>query len=103
MTAREKELADIAEVMSYKINRRFMWRILDAAGINKSSFAIETPVMAFNEGQRNMGLMILADIMDACPDKYLLMTREAKEQENERRATEQHERDQRRANGELID
>lgn len=103
MTDREKELADIVEVMSYKINRRLIWRILQAAHIHETTFAIETPVMAFNEGQRNLGLMLLADIMDACPERYLTMMKEAKEQDNERRANHESERDKRRRDGELVD
>ena len=35
-------------------------------------------MMAFNEGRRNQGLMLLADIMEIDADNYILMTKEAK-------------------------
>ncbi len=103
MTVHDKELADIAELMSFKINRRVVWRLLELAGVFRSSFAIETPAMAFNEGQRNIGLVLLADIMAACPERLQQMMKEAKELEDERRILEQSDRDKRRDNGELVD
>lgn len=89
---RLNELNDIREIMAFRKGRRFMWRMLENAGIYKSSFALENAIMAFNEGQRNIGLMLLADIMEAAPEKYNLMMKEQKEYENERRINEQHER-----------
>lgn len=90
---RNNELNDVREIMAFKKGRRFMWRLLDTAGIYRSTFALENAVMAFNEGQRNMGLMLLADIMEASPEKYTLMMKEAKEFEHERRVNTEHARE----------
>jgi hypothetical protein len=32
--------------------------------------------MAFMEGQREVGIMLLSDIMSACPNQYILMMEE---------------------------
>jgi hypothetical protein len=49
---------------------------------------METIAMAFKEGERNIGLQILRDLMRACPDMYVLMMREANERDtlSERRS-----------------
>lgn len=43
--------------------------------------------MAFNEGHRDIGLRLLADIMQFCPDRYMEMMRErnTRDNANERR------------------
>ena len=86
MTENERnELNDISFLMSEKSGRRFMWRMLESAGIYRQSFAFDNAVTAFNEGQRSIGLMLLAKINLACPERYLDMQKEAKEfEENER-------------------
>lgn len=33
----------------------------------------------FNEGMRNIGLIVLADVMAACADQYVVMMNESKE------------------------
>lgn len=90
---RDQELNDIRELMSFKVNRRVIWRLLEMAGLYRSSFALETPRMAFNEGQRNLGLAVMADIMEACPERYAAMQREAKEREDERRILDERRAD----------
>jgi len=35
--------------------------------------------MGFAEGERNMGLRLLADLMRACPARYIEMVQEARE------------------------
>lgn len=90
---RRNELQDIREIMAFKKGRRFMWRMLEATHIFQPIFDLQNAVMAFNEGQRNIGLMLMADIQEASPEKYTLMMKEAKEQDHERRINEQHDRD----------
>lgn len=93
MTENERrELNDIALVMSEKAGRRFMWRMLESAGIYRQSFALDNAVTAFHEGQRSIGLMLLAKINLACPDKFLDMQKEAKEFEEDERINRDAER-----------
>ena len=69
------EVEDLKYVMSNKRGRRFVWRLLDRAGIYRSSFTGNSTTF-FNEGQRNIGLMLVAEIHDACPEQYTLMVKE---------------------------
>lgn len=59
--------------------RRYIWDRLSAAHIFTSSFSPDALAMAFAEGERNIGLQLLNDIMLACPDHFLLMMREHNE------------------------
>lgn len=77
--AKEKEQNDLRWVMSTKQGRRFVYRLLSRAGVFQSSFNTNNAVMAFNEGNRNAGLQLLTDIMEACPERYTEMLTEQKE------------------------
>jgi len=69
------EIEDLKWVMSNKRGRRFAWRLLDRAGIYRTSFTGNSTTF-FNEGMRNIGLMLVADIHEACPEAYALMIKE---------------------------
>lgn len=77
--ARRKEVEDIKWLMAHKAGRRFMWRVLEKAGVYRSSFNNSGSITAFNEGQRNIGLMLVAEIQDVTPDQYLAMIKERNE------------------------
>jgi hypothetical protein len=91
---RQNELEDISKIMKSRSGRRFMWRLLEGAGVFRSSFNVEPLVMAYNEGTRNQGLILLSEIMTVDSDGYILMANEAKvrleakEREDERRRNE---------------
>ena len=78
---RERELADLKLVMESTEGRRFIWRLLDRAGVFRTSFTGNSTSF-FNEGQRNMGLIVLADVHEACAERYIQMMKEAKEESN---------------------
>jgi len=44
--------------------------------VNRTSFNNSGSVMAFNEGQRNIGLMLQAEVLEANPDAYMTMLTE---------------------------
>lgn len=71
------EADDLKWVMSNKRGRRFVARLLDRAGVWRSSFSTNALSMAFSEGQRNEGLRLLADITTRCPDRYQEMLQES--------------------------
>jgi hypothetical protein len=75
----DRRINDIREVLSTKRGRRFFWRYLEICGIFKTSNADSSQIF-FNEGMRNVGLMLLADVNEAAPDAYLLMLRESQEE-----------------------
>ena len=84
---RERQVT-IRSVMDTKSGRLWFFDLLTSCHIFDSSFAMEAIAMAFKEGERNIGLQILRDLMRACPDMYVLMMREANERDtlSERRS-----------------
>lgn len=74
---REGELLDMKWILSEPMGRRFLWRYLDICGVFRSSFTGSSDTF-FREGERNIGLKLLADINESHPEAYLLMMKEAK-------------------------
>ena len=70
---------DVKWLMGSKRGRRFLWRVLERAGVYRLSFNTNSMTMAFAEGARNEGLRLLATIHSACPDLYTTMLKEANE------------------------
>lgn len=82
LSRREEEVQDVAMLLASRTGRRFVWRYLTLCGVFKTSFDNSGSVTAFNEGQRNIGLRLMADVNDAAPDSYQVMLRESKEIDN---------------------
>ncbi len=70
--------------MSDPEGRMFMWDLLTLCGIFHSSFSIDALRCAFNEGRRDIGLRLLADINQLSPDLYMRMVGENQEKEKEK-------------------
>jgi hypothetical protein len=75
--AKLKDVEDTKWLMSSKRGRRVVNRLLQQAGVFRSSFHTNALQMSFNEGNRNGGLILLADITENCPDRYAEMIEEA--------------------------
>ena len=79
---REAKLADqqrreiVNGIMSLEPGRRWMCDLLEQCHIFATSFSDVDLRMAFMEGQREIGLRLLMDVMAACPDQYITMMRE---------------------------
>lgn len=69
----------LISIMSSTPGRRWVWDKMGAAHIFQTSFSVDAVQMAFNEGERNQGLLLLNDIMQWCPDQFILAMREANE------------------------
>jgi hypothetical protein len=67
---------DIKWLMSSPRGRRIVAWLLEKAGVNRTSFNNSGSAMAFNEGQRNMGLMIQANVLDHSPERFMEMLTE---------------------------
>ena len=77
---REKELDDLFWVLSTQTGRRFIWRWLSFCGIFASSFSGEQSLtMAYLEGQRNVALRLIADLMETRPEAFIEMIKENKD------------------------
>jgi hypothetical protein len=78
-SARDREVDDVFFLLGTPQGRRFIWRYLEQCGLFASSFHHSGSQMYFNEGQRNVGLRLLADVNEANPAAYVTMMQEAKE------------------------
>lgn len=77
---RDNELNDLRLICGTEHGRRFIWRLIEQSGVWRSTYTGEALSAAFAEGKRNTGLMIFSDVMEACPDQYLAMAGEAREE-----------------------
>src|SRR4051794_36226520 len=75
--ARLQRNADFRWLMGDLRGRRFVWDLLAKAGLFRSSIGISPELTAFNEGRRDLGLVVLADMMRLCPEQYARMQAEA--------------------------
>lgn len=81
---RQRELDDISWVMGDARGRRVMNRIWELACMWQVSPNIDSPLRtAFHEGGRNLGLALLSDVNEACPEQFLAAMAEAKRTEKE--------------------
>lgn len=78
-TGRRRKQAEevIKHLMSTPGGRAWIWEKLTLAHIFTTSFTPGDPMAtAFAEGERNFGLRLLADVMKAAPDLYLVAMKE---------------------------
>jgi len=75
------QLDDVKWILSTPQGRRFIWRYLGECGLFRSSFQGQFQTF-FHEGERNIGLKLLADINDADPQSYVTMMTESKREGN---------------------
>lgn len=76
----ERAIADLKQVMDTPHGRRFIWGLLEYTGIYRCSFTGNSTTF-FNEGQRNVGLKYLNDVMTHCAEQYLQAMKENKQEE----------------------
>jgi len=61
---RDDELKDLKEILATNAGKRFIYRYLSKCGVFKSSFTGNSETF-FREGERNIGLQLLADVQEA--------------------------------------
>jgi predicted Fe-S protein YdhL (DUF1289 family) len=76
-TARRQRDEAFRWLMADQRGRRIVWSLLGKASVFQSSMAGSSELTAFNEGRRDVGLALLADIMRLCPESYTRMQAEA--------------------------
>ena len=77
----QREKDDIKFVMDSEQGRRVVWGLLEKGQMFGTCFNVDPNITAFNEGQRNLALVLFQRVMTHCPDQYLKMAAEASEQE----------------------
>lgn len=79
--ADRQRLDNLRLLMSTPGGRLYIWGELSAAHIFQTSFAPDPIQMAFLEGERNMGLRLLNDILEADADQFIILWREQRARE----------------------
>ena len=69
-------------IMSVCPGRRWICDLLETCHIFATSYSDVGLRMAFLEGQREIGIRLLMDIMASCPDQYVTMMRERNERQS---------------------
>lgn len=72
----EQEKADFLELMGCAWGRRFADRLLEQTHVFTTSFTGEPQSTAFKEGERNIGLWLIAQINDHAPESLALLLKE---------------------------
>ncbi|MBS3048141.1 hypothetical protein [Enterobacter mori] len=75
----QREKDDIKFVMDSEQGRRVVWGLLERGQVFGTCFNVDPNITAFNEGQRNLALVLFQRVMTHCPDQYLKMAAEASE------------------------
>ena len=74
----------LKSVLSTNVGRAWFFDLLGRCRLFQTSFNTDPGRMAFDEGQRNIGLMLQAEIGRVYPEAFTLMMREANERDSER-------------------
>ena len=74
-TAERDRMAGLGDIMATKQGRNWMWWLLAQCGVFQTSFTGNSTTF-FNEGKRQVGLVVMADIQRDYADQYLTMTKE---------------------------
>jgi hypothetical protein len=72
--------ADLRWLMRQRPFRRFIWAVLEEAGVYRDFFSESVALTNRVLGVRSVGLKLLASLQEHCPDDYALMERERREQ-----------------------
>ncbi|EDS0974546.1 TPA: hypothetical protein ACJI0O_001711 [Salmonella enterica subsp. enterica serovar Minnesota] len=75
----QRDIDDIQFVMGSEQGRRVIWSLLEKGQVFGACFNVDPHITAFNEGQRNLALVLFQRVMSHCPDQYLKMAAEAGE------------------------
>jgi hypothetical protein len=78
---RESDIRALCVTMSNKDGRRTIYRILKTTGWDRASFTGNSETFK-NEGKREVGLLLRAELMRHCREHYNLMMNENEEASN---------------------
>lgn len=72
----EQEAGDFRWILSSERGRRFMWLLLEQAGMDLSCFSPNAAEMGRMAGEREYGLRLQKLLRQHCPDLYVKMLEE---------------------------
>jgi hypothetical protein len=73
---RRDQLLKLRLFLADPVGREYFYDLLASCHVYSTSFGTNALMMAFNEGERNVGLRLGADLTEAAPDLYLQMLKE---------------------------
>lgn len=76
MSVRDRELSDVAVVMSTPQGRRFMWRLMGHCKTYQSIWESSAKIH-YNAGQQDIGHFLMSEILSSSEDTYQLMVKES--------------------------
>lgn len=83
----EKLTQDLKNLLDDETFRRFLWYVLSLCKVMDKSMDVNPVIMAFREGQRDIGIHILQEVMTAAPEAYEVMRAEHTKQAEEEAET----------------
>lgn len=72
---RSREIEDVKKVISSAEGRRFLWRLMSESGVFRASYTGDSKTF-FNEGKRDIGLLVLREVNTAKPSAFAQMQNE---------------------------
>src|SRR5690242_2662739 len=69
--------SELSDVLASPAGRAVLWRALEKCGVFELSYTADPYRTAFNEGERNIGLWLFAEINRVSPTAYQTMQTEA--------------------------
>ena len=80
LSVEQRQQMDLQLILESVEGRRFVWRYLKFCGIFERSYVSTShSETCFNEGMRNVGLKLLAEVNETDPESYLEMMKEHRE------------------------
>lgn len=73
---KDREQEDLKKLLSMPEGRRYIWRLMSNAGVFRTSFTGNSTTF-FNEGKREIGLMVISEVMNASPSSFTQMQNES--------------------------
>lgn len=81
---RQEQLTrDLKKLLDDATFRRFLWYVLSLCKVMDKSMDVNPVIMAFREGQRDIGIHIMQEVMTAAPEAYEVMRAEHTKQAEE--------------------
>lgn len=79
-------MEDLSQILCTDGGRRYLWHLLSFCRVMDRSMDRDSLVMAFREGQRDIGMRLMRDIYESEPNAYELMRKEHVKACEERKA-----------------
>jgi hypothetical protein len=76
----------LRQLMGSNEGRAWTYELLSLCHVYQSAFSTNALSMACAEGERNIGLRILGELMLACPERYIEMLKEANGERSDTRS-----------------